>query len=473
MILTTMLLVILVFSGCSQQPDRPNIILVILDTVRADFTGPGGAGDGLTPQLDRLAEEGTVFRNAWATAPWTLPTHASIFTGMLSSSHGCHINHWRFDETDPTLAALLTEAGYETAAFFSNPWLTDRISGVLHGFDIRQESPIGDINHMSLGRSDQGGASINRNIADWFDRRKNDRPYFLFVNYLEAHLPYDPPAAYRERHLTDLAPDDMVTIEWSEEFNAGLHSSDSVDWERIRRLYGGDVHHADLLLADLVEMLKTRGDYDNSVIIVTSDHGENLGDHDLMDHQFSIHETLLSVPLVVRATAQLHKGAHDEPVMLIDLFASILDFADIDYGEVPPLSRTLLSLQKEDHPSATEADWSERMLIAEYGGGHPVLLDGLIELNPNLDTAAFERGYRSVRRGDYRLTIGTDDSIWLHDMIADPSQEQSIARDSTQIVEDLFLAMRKVLSKEFKKDPEDIELDEESLRKLRSLGYIK
>jgi arylsulfatase A-like enzyme len=467
---------VLAFAACTTQPEKPNIILVILDTVRSDCTGPGGNRDGLTPRLDSLADEGTIFRNAWATAPWTLPTHASIFTGKLSSSHGCHINHWRFDETQTTLAALLAEAGYETAAFFSNPWLTDRISGVLHGFDIRQESPIGDITRMSLGRSDQGGASINRNIKEWFDRRENDRPYFLFVNYLEAHLPYDPPAMYREQYLNDLPPDDMVTIEWSEEFNAGLHPVDSVDWERVRRLYGGDVYHADQLLSRLLEMLKNRGDYDNSVIIVTSDHGENLGDHNLVDHQFSIHETLLSVPLVVRAPAYLHKGEHVEPVMLIDLFASILDFAGIDYSDVPPLSRALLSLQNEDRTAMNEmaeAGWKERMLIAEYGGGHPVLLNGLRELNPDLDTAAFERGYRSVRRGDYRLTIGTDDSIWLHNMTSDPSQEQNIAKDHPQIVEDLFIAMRKLLSKEFKKDPEDIELDEESLRKLRSLGYVK
>lgn len=463
----------LVLVGCAKQPQRPNIILVILDTVRSDCTGPGGNDGGLTPQLDRLADEGTVFRNAWATAPWTLPVHASIFTGMLSSSHGCHINHWRFDQIHPTLAALLAEAGYETAAFFSNPWLSDRISGVLHGFSIRRESPIDDIVQMSLGRSDQGGASINRDIMEWFDRRKNDRPYFLFVNYLEAHLPYDPPAAYRDQHLTDLPPDDMVTVAWSEEFNAGLHPSDSVDWNRIRRLYGGDVNHADQLLAALVEMLKNRGEYDHSVIIVTSDHGENLGDHNLMDHQFSIHETLLRVPLVIRAPAYLREKTHDEAVMLIDLFASILDFAGMKDKTVPPLSRTFLSLPDEEFAAAHGGEWNERVLIAEYGGGHPVLVNSLAKLNPDLDTSPFVRGYRTVRRGDYRLTIGTDDSVWLHDIREDPFQKRSIAKDRPQIVEDLFITMRKVMSKEFKRDPEDVELDEESLKKLRSLGYIK
>ncbi|MFH1756108.1 MAG: sulfatase, partial [Candidatus Latescibacterota bacterium] len=437
------------------------------------YTGHEGSGKALTPQLDRLAAEGTVFGNAWATAPWTLPAHASMFSGMLSSSHGCHINHWRFDEEHTTLAAVLTDAGYETAAFFSNPWLSDRISGVLRGFAIRNEAPLSDMTNMSLGRSDQGGASINSHIKEWLDGRGDGAPFLLFVNYLEAHLPYDPPSEYRAEHLTDLPPGDIVTVAWSEEFNAGLHPPGSVEWPRIHRLYGGDVYHADRLLAGLISMLQERGLYDNSVIIVTSDHGENLGDHGLMDHQFSVHETLLSVPLAIRAPHALKPGAHDEPVMLIDLFATILDFAGVTDEGIPPLSRSLRPLQYKTASSADPTGWNDRMLIAEYGGGHATLINSLNDLNPGLERQEFERGYRTVRRGDYRLTIGTDDSLWLHNLAADPAQQTNIAKEHPQIVEELYVEMRRLLSREFKQDPEQIDIDEESLKKLRSLGYIK
>jgi arylsulfatase A-like enzyme len=468
-----LLLLLFAFASCTKKIERPNIILVILDTVRSDYTGSGGNNDGLTPQLDRLADEGTVFHNAWVTAPWTLPAHASIFTGMLSSAHGCHINHWRLDEKHPTLAGILSRSNYETAAFFSNPWLSDRMTGVLNGFEVRTESPLSEVDEMSAGRSDQGGRSINRNIADWLGRRNGGNPFFLFANYLEAHLPYDPPAEYRKKHLSDLPPDDMVTIAWSEEYNAGLHPSETVDWTRIHRFYGGDVYHADHLLSSLISMLKDHGHYENSVIIIASDHGENLGDHNLMDHQYSIHETLLSVPLVIWAPGMVRKGVRREPTMLIDLFTTILEIAGVDFENTPPLSRSLLSLLGEGSMDAQNKEWSDRVLIAEYGGGHSSLVNGLIELNPKLDPGPFRRGYRTVRWRNYRLTIGTDRTAWLHDLSTDPYQRKNIIQDHPQMAEELYNSMKKLTSGELERGDEEIEIDEESLKKLRSLGYIK
>jgi len=462
-------LLCLACAGPGNRSRQPNIVLVVLDTARSDFTGPGGNRDGLTPALDSLGAGGTVFHNARTSAPWTLPSHASMFTGMLSSAHGCHINHWRLEPDRATLAQILSRSGYETAAFFSNPWLRDEMTGVLHGFELRLESPISN-DEMSLGRSDQGGRDINHNIANWIDRRGRGRPFFLFVNYLEAHLPYDPPADYRKAHLADLPPDDQVSVAWSDAYLAGLHPTASVDWSRIRRLYGGDVHQADALLAGLVAMLKTHGYYDDAVIIVTSDHGENLGEHDLMDHQYSVHETLLSVPLVIHAPGRLQPGVHDEPVMLLDLFASVLDFAGIEGQTIPPLSRSFRAL---DDPSTDKAQWNDRVRIAEYGGGHPSLLNGLRRLNPQLDTRPFERGYRSVRWRNYRLTISTDGAAWLHDLSADPGQLHNIVDANKPLADELYAAMVRVSSGDFHGDAQTPEIDAESLKKLRSLGYIK
>lgn len=471
--LLPVLLLVLAPAGCSEEPAQPNIILVILDTVRNDFTGPGGNQSGLTPQLDELAAGGTVFRNAWATAPWTLPVHASIFTGMLPSGHGCNINHWRFDEKHRTAAAILGRAGYETAAFYSNPWLSDRLTGVLHGFELRRESPLGGAIPMSTGRSDQGGASSNQDISQWLDQRPRPKPFFLFVNYLEAHLPYDPPADYREEHLADLPLDDVVSIAWSEEFNAGLHPSAAVDWERVRRLYGGDVNHVDRLLAGLIKMLKDHGVYEHSIIIVTSDHGENLGEHGLMEHQYSVHETLLSVPLVIRAPKRLMTGVRNEPVMLIDLFATILESAGVRGEDIPANGRSLFSIPGARTNAAGGTDRGDRLLVAEYGGGHPSLVNSLRALNPNLDPKPFQRGYGTVRRGDFRLTVGTDSTVWLHNTAADPAQKVNIAREHPQMVEELYTAMSEAIRTEVGKDSGGVGIDAESLRKLRSLGYIR
>ncbi len=117
-------LTLLGIAACA--PPRPDIVLVVLDTVRRDHTGVGGASDGATPRLDGLMAEGTAFRNAWANAPWTVPSHASLFTGLLPSEHGCTAASPRLGPDRRTLAEVLAAAGYDTGAFFSNPWLYDR-----------------------------------------------------------------------------------------------------------------------------------------------------------------------------------------------------------------------------------------------------------------------------------------------------------------------------------------------------------
>ena len=133
-------------TGCGAGPERPNIVLVVLDTVRDDYTGVGGSEVPRTPQLDLIASEGTVFPNAWATAPWTVPSHASFFTGLLPSEHGCTHQAPSLDPSLPTISEILTGAGYETAAFFSNTWLADRTTGLLRGSPADSRHPnSGDV----------------------------------------------------------------------------------------------------------------------------------------------------------------------------------------------------------------------------------------------------------------------------------------------------------------------------------------
>ncbi len=156
-------------AGCSREPARPNIVVVVLDTVRRDFTGCG-AGESFTPNLDRLMSEATGFTNAWATAPWTPPSHASMFTGLLPSTHNCRGRSRTLPTRWPTLAERLGDAGYETAAFHSNPWLTDELTGLMRGFETRFIEASTDMD--IFGRSAQGGAETVRNISRWLDGRR-------------------------------------------------------------------------------------------------------------------------------------------------------------------------------------------------------------------------------------------------------------------------------------------------------------
>lgn len=467
--LSMTLLVLLLALGavdCRNEPARRNVALVILDTVRADFTGLGASERSFTPVLDRLAQEGAHFTNAWAAAPWTVPSHASIFTGALPSEHGCSMRDFRFDTERPALAEILRENGYEAVAMFANPWLSDEVTGLLRGFEVRDEAPFAGFLRRPEDRDGfQGGPAVIARVADWLDGRPGDRPFFLFVSFLEPHLPYDPPPDYRSRHLRDLPPDDVVTIDTGIEFNAGLHPVDSVDWGRVRRLYGGDVHTADRLLADLTALLKEHGLHESTVLIVTSDHGENLGEHGRMDHQFSVHETLLKVPLVIRAPGLLAPGRREEPVMLTDLYATSLDCAGVRDATVPRHSRSLL----RDEPGK---DSPPRPLFAEYAGPHETIL-GLMRLsNPSRDATPLARAYRTVRVGRLRLTVADDGLTELHDLSADPGQNRSIAGERPRDV----AALRAILDAEIPprggQRPAPPALDETTREKLRALGYV-
>jgi arylsulfatase A-like enzyme len=458
----------IVAAGCARQPHKPNIVLVVLDVVRADYTGLHPGANSHTPALDRLAAASTNFVNSWATAPWTVPSHASIFTGALPSRHGCSMRNFQFDTDLPTLAGILGEAGYDTAAFFSNPWLSDEATGMLRDFAVRREAPLGGFMNRPSGTGGyQGGRAVLGDAGEWLRERSSDQPFFLFVNFLEAHLPYDPPAEYRAQHLQDLRDDDQVTIEWGFEFNAGLHPSEAVDWERVRRLYGGDVNTADRLLAGLLQLLERQGLSEDTILIVTSDHGENLGEHGLVEHQFSVHESLLSVPLVISAPGLLAPGVCQDPVMLTDLFATILDCVDAEGVTIPPSSRSLLL---PDMQAVQEK--ASRPLFAEYAGPHRSVLELLRSINPQMDSARLAVAYRTVRVGEKRLTLGDDGSVELHDLMADPQQRTNLAGVMPQLVATLRQILEQALTPVDDAQHPEYELDEATTEKLRALGYI-
>jgi arylsulfatase A-like enzyme len=377
-------------------------------------------------------------------------------TGLLSSEHWCTTRNTRLSGKVKTLPDYLVPQGYEAVAFHSNPWLTEGLSGILRSFQTHYVDSQGDSRTHAAGGS-QGGAENNRNIAEWLDTRDGDKPFLLFVNYLEAHLPYDPSAEVRAAQLPDLPRDDYVSVQWAFEFNAGLHPSGDVDWTRVRRLYQGDASTADALLGDLMQMLKERGLYENSVIIVTSDHGENLGDHGLMDHQFGLFESLLAVPLVVRAPGMLDQGVRNDPVMLSDVFPSILEAAGMTDVPSLPHARSLFG------PPAPP----DRPLIAQYAGGSPGLVELLWRMNPKLETAHLLTPYSSIRIGDLRLTVGNDGSNLLQDFSRNRASSRDLRNDSREIAE----RMKSELPT-FVAPVGDTQIGEHMRETLRSLGYL-
>ncbi len=448
--------------GCGgKQAQEPSIVFVVMDTVRDDLAT---LGDGGRPNLERLAPEATVYENAYATAPWTVPSHASMFTGLLPAGHGCTHAHPRLDSHLPTLAEMLAKKGYATAAFFSNPWLSDRTTRLLRGFGARFEVPVagGVAGDPGRYRGDQGGRASVSNLRQWLKEQDEDRPFFAFVNLLEAHLPYDPPPTVRTQRLPDLPPKKQITGQWGMEYQAGLHPFDTVDWDAVQDLYWGDVASVDMLLGGILDTLEELGLDEDTIVIVCSDHGENLGEHHLNDHQFSVHETLLAVPLMIRAPGLLEPGRVGAPVMLSDLYATVVEMTGLTEAPVRPFSHSLLA----EPPEAT------RPLLAEYARPQAHLVGSLQRLNPELDVERIDQGLRTVRVGNLRLTVADDGTAMLHDMLRDPGQEKNLAAERPEDVAALRQLLDGLLPTDGVGEPQEIPLDEATRKQLRSLGYV-
>jgi arylsulfatase A-like enzyme len=335
------------FAALPQAPaGAPNILLVILDTVRGDELGCYGYPTPTTPALDSFAARGTLFETAIATAPWSLPSHGSIFTGHYAGRLNA-AEEIPLDGSEPTLAELLTRQGYATAGFVANLYYTSWDTGLGRGFirysdyersaeQVLKSSYLGlalvvdDIlrardrwalrralrhprlyDHLWAGRAPKDASTITNQFLKWSAERDPRHPYFVFLNYFDAHDPYDPIPEFRKRFVKDSKNPDP------------------------RDLYDAELAYLDQDLGRLFRELERRGDLKNTIVIITSDHGEHFGERGLWSHGNSLYYALLHVPLIIRFDGQVPAGTRvTDVVSLRDIGATILDLAGLG-SQVP------------------------------------------------------------------------------------------------------------------------------------------
>lgn len=291
-LLALFLAVLPLAGGCGKgrKVENPNLILVTLDTVRADHLGCYGSRDAVTPSLDRLAAEGIRFDSASSAVPLTLPSHASILSGLLPPHHGLRNNGLgTFPADKNTLAGVLAKEGYRTGAFIG-AFVLDRRFGLNQGFEVYDdEIPRDPHAGVTLEAERPGRDVVDRALA-WLrggDNVKDSRPFFLWVHLYDAHAPYTPPASWAARHPG--------------------------------RPYDGEISEVDTQVGRLLEELERQGLTDQTVVAVAADHGEGLGEHGEVTHGLLLYEPTLHVPLLVRAPGRLKPRVVETPVSLVDL----------------------------------------------------------------------------------------------------------------------------------------------------------
>jgi arylsulfatase A-like enzyme len=474
----------------------PNILFVVLDTTRLDRLSLYGYPLQTSPELDRLAAEATVFERAISTAPWTLPSHASMFTGLMPRVHQATEEHRTLRDDFVTFAEILLDHGYETVGFSSNS-VVGRSHNLHQGFqhfyevsgDIwsRAQNPFQELIPVQVTKwvfggvfwKDKGAERCTLLAERWLDqwqRRSDSRPFLAFVNYVEGHLPYHPPPRWARRFGVDnIRPilEPLVSIR----FNHGdvyrligyRFLMEQADYDQLGALYDASLAYQDERLGELIDGLRRRGILDETVVIIVSDHGENLGDHGgLLGHALSVHQTLVHVPLVIRYPQLFSPGdRHEGVVSIASLFRTVLDVAgaSADRAWTPSVG-----------PLPYGADEGPGYAFSEYAVPVWELYNLAVEAR-GVDIGPMLVRKRSVQNRDWKVIEPSVGSPVLFHLAEDPDEtdpREAIAEpDGLALLSTLASDLGTLPRPELPPVDAAAVLDDETRAALKALGYMQ
>lgn len=329
----------------------PNVVLISIDTLRQDHVSAYGYPRATTPETDRMAGEGVLFENARSTAPWTAPAHASMFTGLPPSVHQLETREDRLRGDLTLLASLFKQNGYATAAFLNCVYF-DRKYGMSEGFDTYDVA------------NDDTAERVTQKALDWLSGRGR-KPFLLFVHYFTPHWDLEPPDPFRGMFASRV-PDLLYgTYEHLRGYiDPGVPMPDAIR-SQIVALYDGEIRYTDQQIGRLLAYLDEQGLRDDTIVVVTSDHGEEFKEHDSFGHAMTLHAEVNRVPLIVRYPGRLPPGRRlTHPVQISDLPATLAELAGIPVaGQFVTHAKSLTPLF-EQAPGAPAVE-SDRVLFVE------------------------------------------------------------------------------------------------------------
>lgn len=416
--------------GCGPKERPPNVLLVTFDTTRADRIGCYGNQRIETPTLDGLAREGIRFANAMSTAPITAPSHSTILTGRYPIAHGFRDNGlFVLGEEQVTLAEILRENGYATAAAVGAFPLIARF-GLNQGFDLFDDHLTGAFEDHTGQRAvakdrlffdERRAAQVNEAVLPWLSQNAGKRPFFTWVHYFDPHQPHEPESPWAETYADDL--------------------------------YNGEIAYADAKLGYLLEHLRRLGELDRTLVVMTADHGEGLGDHGEVTHALLAYNSTLHVPLIIRPPhgAEPRGVVVEHRVGTVDLTPTIVDLLGLEPSDTFQ-GRSLAPLWRNPSaPPPRTPHYAENL--------SPRLSHGWGELR-----VLFDGSYKYIHGPRPELFDLARDPAELHDLMVDEPDTATAMRTRLQAFLDRY-SVSGVSTVE--------DLDEETRQRLAALGYIQ
>ena len=395
-------------------PQDLNLVVITLDTTRADRLGAYGFGGVETPNIDGLATEGVLFEQSTATVPLTFPSHASIFTGLVPPRHGVRDNGGFFlEDAKVTLAERLRGAGWTTGAFVG-AWVLESKWGLAQGFDEYSDRfELSRYEVVSLGTVQKPGDEVMDLALAWLEKVR-ERKFFAWVHLYDPHTPYEPPEPFASRYRG--------------------------------QPYLGEIAYADTVVGRLLSWLRERRLVERTLVVLTADHGESLGDHGESTHAYFIYDATTRVPLVVRTPWGL-RGRREVQTSSVDIVPTVLDLL----GLPPPegldghsLARALFGPEEGDRPAYSETYFPRY----HFGWQH----------------------LRGVRSGQYRYVDAPQPE--LYDLRRDPGETRNIYHSDRKRADELRRQIEAMTKGGGAGAPERRSLDPETLQRLAALGYV-
>ncbi len=462
---------------------HPNVVLIVIDTLRRDYLGAYGHDGGLTPNLDRFASESTLYEEAFSTAPWTVPSHGSMFTGYYPKTHGASSeDHLWLDDALLTLPEMLKDQGFQTVSITAN--VTIETANFDQGFDyhrfLRRPKLNGSLILTPLLQQlgfparwmDKGSAASVIELGDWFQNKYDpNNPFFLFVNVMEPHQRHQPPFKYLHAHLPPGRSHLEVARLGAKEYDGlawhARQEDDPKKIELVRAMYAAEVAYQDEQIGQMLEMLSRQVDLDETMVIITSDHGDNLGEAKRWGHLFAVNDYLLHVPLMIRYPKQF-PAAKRVPGLcqLTDLVPTIFDVLEVDcpIEQLPGSSIVPASFKPT------------KDIYAQWWPNHWGLRTSMGSLGRQAALASWTAHLRVIRNQDYKYIWSSDGHHVLYDIKLDKDeafnvimQEPEIAK---QLDERLWAWWRQQPDYKHSEVLDDKPLDQHSIEMLKSIGYI-
>ena len=439
-------------AGCGLSPTTrsksPPVVLVVLDTVRARSCGAWGYPRNTTPHLDLLVGEGTLFSQAISPAPWTLPAHVGMFTGMYTMQHGVRgyvyrdntgrrrIRENALSDEKITIAERLRDGGYATAAFSANTGYMAPFFNLSQGFESYHLERI-------------AGVDLARKALEWVRAQK--KPPFLFCNFMDAHRPYNLHAL--PDTLPDVVPEDLTLLDQLREKT--LAHPDVPDQELVAEVslqYDRGIGNADAALGELIAGLKEQGSYDDTLLIVCADHGEYIGEHGLVEHSKDVFQESVHVPLVVKAPRQRVPAKVDWPVSLTQISATILFHTGLPAKNLPP---------KLEAHTGTYPVFSENYYSRDWDYTDPRW------------AGRFDRVRTAFFQGPWKYIHSTDGDDALFNLAEDPQEQRNRREHKKATFKALRERCRAVMEELHAPTNSDvIPLPGAAQEELKALGYL-